>query len=184
MSDANEFVTTSEQRAYNIAQENSDDMPQLVRGGKYVFGWSIISEDGRILIPEEARQEYKLESCERVILLPGSRTSGGFSIVRKPLLEQSRLFNILMRNPDLAESRIDEGNNIDINGKNLCWVTVQENGLLHLASHTLEVYGVKPGDCMLAVRGSYLGIGMAVKGPLVEEARKHPELLVFKPAVA
>ena len=159
-------------------------MPQLVRGGKYVFGWSIISEDGRILIPEEARQEYKLESGERVILLPGSRTSGGFSIVRKPLLEQSRLSNTLMRDPDWAESWIDKRNTFDINGKSLCRATVQENGLLQLAPHTLEVYGVKPGDCMLAVRGSYIGIGMAAKGPLVEEARKHPELAVFKPAVA
>jgi len=34
-------------------------MPQLVKGGKYVFGWSIISEYGGILIPEEALHEYQ-----------------------------------------------------------------------------------------------------------------------------
>lgn len=159
-------------------------MPQLARGGKYVFGWSVISEDGGILIPEEAGQEYQFESGERVILIPGSNTSGGFSIASKSLLEQSRLRDILIRNPDLAEFLVKEGNVIDINGKNLCWVTIHGNGLLQLPPHTLEAYGVKSGNYLLVVRGSYIGIGMAVKGPLVEEARKHSELAVFKPGVA
>jgi bifunctional DNA-binding transcriptional regulator/antitoxin component of YhaV-PrlF toxin-antitoxin module len=159
-------------------------MPQLVRGGKYVFGWSVISEDGGILIPEEARQEYQFKSGERVILIPGSNTSGGFSIVGKSLLEQSRLSDILTQNPDLAEFRIQEGNTIEINGRKLCWVTIHGNGFLQLTPHVLEAYGVKPGDYLLAVRGSYLGLGMAVKGPLVEEARKHSGIAVFQPKVA
>ncbi len=155
-------------------------MPQLVKGGKYVFGWSVVSEDGIIPIPEEARREYQVKSGERVILMPGSNTSGGFSIARKPLLEQSKLSDILMYNPDLAEFRIEEAKTININGRNLCWVTIEKGELLRLPPHTLEVYGVMSGDYLLAIRGSYIGIGMAVRGPLVKEARNHPEIAVFK----
>ena len=158
-------------------------MPQLVKFGKYVFGWSIISEDGGILIPEEARQEYQFKSGDRVIVIPVSNTSGGFSIDRKPLLEQSKLSDILTQNPDLAEFRIEEGKAIDINGKNLCWVTIHENGFLRLPFHTLEAYGVRPDDCLLVIRGSYIGIGMAVRGPLVEEARMHSDIAVFQPEI-
>jgi hypothetical protein len=155
-------------------------MPQLTKGGKYVFGWSVVSADGKIPIPEEAMREYQLKSDERVILLPGSNTSGGFSIARKTRLEQSKLSDILIRNPDLAEFKIEEGNTININGRNLCWVTIEKGVLLRLPSRTLEVYGVMPGDYLLAIRGSYIGIGMAVRGPLVEEARNHPEIAAFK----
>jgi len=155
-------------------------MPQLVKGGKYVFGWSVISQDGGILIPEEARQEYQLKQGDSVILISGSNTSGGFSITKKSVLAQSRLSGILTRNPDLAEFRTEERKVININGQNLCWVTIQENGFIQLPPHTLEAYEVRPGDPLLVVRGSYIGIGMAVKGPLVEEARKHSEIVIFQ----
>ena len=155
-------------------------MPQLVKGGKYVFGWSVVSEDGKILIPEEAKREYQLKSDERVILIPGSNTSGGFSIARKPLLEKSKLSDILINNPELTEFKIEEAKTININGRNLCWVTIKKGSLLQLSLRTLEVYGVMPGDYLLAARGSYIGIGMVVRGPLIKEARNHPEIAVFK----
>ena len=90
-------------------------MPQLAKGGKYVFGWSIIGEDSGILLPEEARHEYQLEPGERVILMPGSNTSGGFSIAKKSRIERSKLSDILTQNPDLAEFQIEESK--IINGK-------------------------------------------------------------------
>ena len=155
-------------------------MPQLVKGGKYVFGWSIISEYGGILIPEEALHEYQFKSGEKVIIMPGSYASGGFSIAKESLLAESRLSDILAWNPDLAEFRIEEGNIIDIKGKKLCWATIHAGGFLQLPPHTLEVYGVKPNDYLLAVRGSYIGIGMVAKGAIFEEAKKHPEISVSK----
>ena len=39
--------------------------------------------------------------------------------------------------------------------------------------------GVKPGDRLLAVRGSRYGLGFVARGPIYEEAVKHPELEVF-----
>ena len=162
-----------------MAQESAENMPQLVKGGKYVFGWSIISGDGRILIPDEARLEYQLNSGERVIIISGSKTSGGFSISRKPVIEQSRLSNILARNPDLAEFRFEEGKTINLGGKSMCWTTIRDNNQLLLTPHMLEAYEVAPGDHLLVIRGSYVGLGMAVKGPIVEEAKNHPEIAVF-----
>lgn len=155
-------------------------MPRLVNGGKYVFGWSVISQDGVVLIPEEARQEYKIEPGVRVILMTGSKTSGGFSIIRPSILKQSRLAEILTQNPDLAEFRIGEGEIIVIGGKSLCWTTIRERGQLQLRPDVMESYGVKPGEHLLVVRGSYIGIGMAAKGPLLEEAKIHPETAVFQ----
>ena len=105
-------------------------MPRLAKGGKYVFGWSIIGEDGGIHLPEESRQEYQLEPGERVILLPESNTSGGFSIAIKSRIERSKLSDILMQNPDLAEFQIEEGKIINVGGKVLCWATIRENGQL------------------------------------------------------
>ena len=159
-------------------------MPQLVKGGKYIFGWCIIGEDDRIVLPEEARQEYQFQAGERVILLPGSHTSGGFSIARKSIIEQSRLSHILAQNTDLAEFRIKEGKTINIGGKSLCWIAIRNNGQLLLPPQTLEAYGVKPSDYLLAGRGSYVGLAMVVKGSIVDEARKHSEIAVFKAGLA
>jgi len=35
-------------------------MPQMNKGGKLIFGKSIIREDGRIQIPTQTMQEYRL----------------------------------------------------------------------------------------------------------------------------
>jgi bifunctional DNA-binding transcriptional regulator/antitoxin component of YhaV-PrlF toxin-antitoxin module len=155
-------------------------MPRLVKGGKYVFGWSVINKDGLIIIPEDARKEYKLNVGERVILMPGSKTSGGFIIARKTLLERSRLSNILTQNTDLNQFRINEGHIVKIGSRNMCWVTIRENGRLLLLPDILEAYEIKTDDYLLAVRGSYLGLGMVVKGLLVEEARQHHEIITFR----
>lgn len=37
-------------------------MPQLVKGGKYIFGWAVVQNDGRIKIPDEAFTEYDFHS--------------------------------------------------------------------------------------------------------------------------
>ncbi len=35
-------------------------MPQLERGGKYVFGWSVLRLDNSVLLPPEVVAEYGL----------------------------------------------------------------------------------------------------------------------------
>lgn len=155
-------------------------MPQLVKGGKYVFGWSVVDEDGRILLPGEAVAEYGIEPGERVFLMSGSRISGGFSVSRKSTIERSNISDILAQNPDLAGFRTEEGQIIKIGIRSLCWLTTTEGGGLRLLPPVLEAYGVKPEGRLLAARGSYMGIGMLVKGPIVNEAVRHPEIPVFQ----
>ena len=53
-------------------------MPQLVKGGKYIFGWAKIGNNGEIRIPPEAYHEYDLKKDKNSILFSGSKTSGGF----------------------------------------------------------------------------------------------------------
>ena len=113
--------------------------------------------------------------------MPGSNTSGGFSISEKSRIERSKLSDIFVQNPDLAEFKIEEGKIVNVGGTVMCWATIHENGQLLLPSPILEAYGVKPRDQLLVIRGSYIGIGLAVRGPLVEEARKHPDIVVFRP---
>jgi len=39
--------------------------------------------------------------------------------------------------------------------------------------------GVRPGDRLLAVRGSGYALGLLARGPIYKEATQHPELETF-----
>jgi hypothetical protein len=39
---------------------------------------------------------------------------------------------------------------------------------------------INPGEQLLVVRGSNLALGFLLRGPIVDEARLHPELEVYK----
>ncbi len=43
-------------------------MPQLNKGGKYVFGLSIISSDNKIQLPLELLLQYPANQEERIII--------------------------------------------------------------------------------------------------------------------
>jgi bifunctional DNA-binding transcriptional regulator/antitoxin component of YhaV-PrlF toxin-antitoxin module len=156
-------------------------MPQLVKGGKYVFGWSPVTPDGRIRIPEEAVLEYEFVSGDKVIIMSGSKTSRGFIVARKSVLEQTVLSEMLVKNPDLTGFKIENGKTIIFGKRYLCWTEIDDRGIISLPLETLERYGIQPGDKLLSGRGSYAGVAMIVKGPIVDEALKHPELNVFVP---
>jgi hypothetical protein len=53
-------------------------MPQLTKGGKWVFGWCVVGLDGEIQIPPEAYIEYGFQPDETVVITLGSRHSGGY----------------------------------------------------------------------------------------------------------
>lgn len=154
-------------------------MPQLVKGGKYVFGWTEISPDGCIRIPPEAASEYSFSTDEKVFILSGSKTSGGFSINRESVISKVELFTIIERNDDLRNFRTGEGIPVKEGNRYICWTTIRNNGTICLPVETLKKYGVNPGDRLAVGRGSYVGVSMLAKGRIVEEALKHPELAVF-----
>ncbi|MDP8205050.1 MAG: hypothetical protein P9L92_00160 [Candidatus Electryonea clarkiae] len=155
-------------------------MPQLVKGGKHIFGWSHVGVTGRIIIPPEALEEYRLKESEKLILLPGSKTSGGFGLGTLESVRKSPLGVVTEVHPELGELQVPEGEVIVYRGKPYCWVELQNGGVI-IPPETLEKYGIRINDMLLVIRGSGLAVGFAVKGPIIEEARRHPELKIFKP---
>jgi len=153
-------------------------MPQLAKGGKYIFGWSVVRDDGRIRIPPEAVNEYGLEQGERVILMPGSRASGGFSLARIEKLARSPIGRLLEDNPHLARFECPESRGLEIDGKQFCWVEVH-NGQFALPIETLARYEISIRDRLLVGRGSHLGIGFIAKGVIFREGMQHLELQVY-----
>jgi hypothetical protein len=129
-------------------------MPQLVKGGKWVFGWTVVSPAGEARIPPEAYSEYDFQTGEAVVLIRGSRKSGGLGIARQEKLVRSRLTKT---NRLLGEERIDEKGRVTFP----------------------PMSGVQPGERLLVVRGSGLALGFVQRGRIYEEALNHPELETF-----
>ncbi len=150
-------------------------MPRLVKGGKHVFGWAYVGAEGRITIPPDALEEYHLVNKEKLILIPGSRTSGGFGLVSRKAVNQSVLGVVLTVHPELVEFRIPEGKIIEYRNKPYCWIEL-DNGAIRIPPETLEKFGIEIDDRLLVIRGSGLALGFAVRGPIVTEARKHNEI--------
>jgi hypothetical protein len=129
-------------------------MPQLVKGGKWVFGWVIVGPGGELTIPPAAWEEYGFQVGEEVTFIPGSRRSGGFGLAPPRLLAG---MPALLRTRALARSRADPLGRVV----------------------APAVVRVQPGDRLLAVRGSGRALGFVARGPIYEEALKHPELVCF-----
>jgi hypothetical protein len=127
-------------------------MPQLVKGGKWVFGWVIVGPRGELAIPPEAWDEYGFQLGDEVTFIAGSRRSGGFGLSHPRLLDA-----VAIPLRALAQGRVDE---------------------LGLVTAPAAV-GVQPGDRLLAVRGSGRALGFVARGPIYEEALRHPELACF-----
>ena len=59
-------------------------MPQLGKGGKWVFGWVHVNLDRSISIPPEAWAEYGFEEGVEVVLLRGSASSVSYTHLTLP----------------------------------------------------------------------------------------------------
>jgi len=132
-------------------------MPRLVKGAKWTYGWVVVGPKGEVTIPPEAWPEFGFEVGEEAVFTPGSRRSGGFGLSSPSLMGKvsERLRGATLR--VLARGRFGEGGRVGV---------------------PPEV-GVKPGDRLLVVRGSRYGLGFVARGPIYEEALKHPELECF-----
>ncbi len=128
-------------------------MPQLAKGGKWVFGWTIVSPDRIILIPTAAFQEYGFHQDDPIVFTRGSRRSAGFGLGHRDKVAAS-----MIRSRIIAEGFIGKETHI----------------LLPL---TIDV---DLGEQLLVVRGSNLALGFLLRGPIVDEARLHSELEVYR----
>jgi len=148
-------------------------MPQLAPGGKFVFGWSIINDDYTIQPPKMAVEEYSSAAEGKVILMSGSKTTGGFSVSRKSSIEKSKMAPLLDANPSLRDYKLREGEVIEYNGRFFCWLSISKSGSIKLNDEILRAYSIKIGDRLLAIRGSCVGFAMGAKGRLIGLARNY-----------
>ena len=114
-------------------------MPQLNKGGKYVFGWSVIGRDGTIRLPPETLAEYGLLGDQNVIIFTGSKSTGGFCVTSKRLLSPSKLNHILNDLPELTEGHPEDlGRLLPYKGRSYAWLPLSREGTVQLPRRTLE----------------------------------------------
>ena len=153
-------------------------MPQLVKGGKYIFGWSHVSDTGRICIPREAREEYEFRPGEKIILISGSRTSKGFAVTTPRRIQDCAIyrklstFKALMNFQELPDGFIRDKEKI------YTWSQLDGKGCFETDKNILALYHVKPGENLLVGRGSGFALAFIKTGKIVKEAQNHPELIV------
>ena len=147
-------------------------MPYLVKGGKFVYGWSKINDDSEIKIPDEALREYNLYNAKKIILIPVSKKSGGMGITTAEKVINSKLKQIL--NTNKHKQKDDQTDRIILN------THIKPEGYLQIEKSILDLYGLRKGELLLLMRGSHLALGMIKKGPIYEEEKKHPEIALFE----
>jgi len=129
-------------------------MPRLVKGGKWVYGWSIVGRASRVCIPPDAYREYWFQAGDRVVFLRGSRTSGGCSVARSEAVMVSPV--------PLVRRSLGTG-------------IMQAGGRVALP-RSLDI---RPGERLLVVRGSGIALGLIQRGPIFEEAMAHADLVTY-----
>jgi len=151
-------------------------MPHISKGGKFIYGWCKVKENGIIQLPKEAIQDYKLENKSKIILISGSKTSGGFSVTEKEMLQKSELNKILKEIPELIDCKEEIGKPIQNKGRIYCWTKLLKENSIKISKDAMNAFGINEGDNLLAIRSSNIAFVCIVKGPIIERAKKHPEL--------
>ncbi|HEL0567023.1 TPA: hypothetical protein TUT10_001558 [Streptococcus equi subsp. zooepidemicus] len=147
-------------------------MPQMTKGGKYIFGWSEIGENGEIVFPIMAVEEYKLKKEDYIYIVSGSKQTGGFCVMTESLLSNSKLKNILEENPSLAKRSLRERELISYKGRKYGWLTLKENSI-HLSAPLMKDLEIKVGDRLLSIRSSDIAFTMGARGSLIDKANSY-----------
>lgn len=148
-------------------------MPQMNKGGKFIFGKSVIRENLTLHLPPQALAEYNATAEGKVYLFTGSKLSGGFCVTRKGLLEPSKLGHILTDNPALENYRIAEGEFIKYKRRSYCWVSISGTGVIQLNQKMIDFLNLEIGMELLSIRSSDIAFTMGAKGPLLEKAENY-----------
>ena len=148
-------------------------MPQMNKGGKFIFGWSALRENGAVRLPDQAAAEYGLEAGGRVYLFTGSKSTGGFCVTRKELLEPSKLGHILRDMPELRHYTTGPGAFLPYKGRYYCWMALSPAMELRLPPSALAFLDLTPGMRLLAIRSSDIAFTMGAKGQLLKQAEEY-----------
>ena len=152
-------------------------MPQIRKGGKYVFGWSIIKDDFSIQFPVEAITEYDICSEGKIFLITGSKTTGGFAVSKKALIENSIFNNVFIEYNDLGNYNTKEGDFFQYKSRKYTWVTINNEGKIFLNKNILNNLSLEINDKLLSIRSSNIAFMMGVKGTLIDEANNYSEII-------
>jgi len=136
-------------------------MPQLVKGGKWAYGWVVVGPGRELTVPPEAWREYGFRAEEVAFFTSGSRGSGGFGLSTAGLMAE-----VAERLGGVTPGALGRG-----------WFGKEECVIVPPG------VDVKPGDRLLAVRGSRYGLGFVARGRIYEEALGHPGLACFEKEV-
>lgn len=145
-------------------------MPQMTKGGKFIFGKSVIRDDGTVLFPSQAISEYDITVDKRVYLFTGSKSTGGFCVTRKGLLYNSKLSHILNDLPELRDFTVQSGEFIRYKGRGYCYIDITSDGRIKLTDEMLCYLNIKKGMELLSIRSSDIAFTMGAYGPLLEKS--------------
>lgn len=148
-------------------------MPQMNKGGKFIFGRSLIRENSLVRLPPQAVREYDIAAEGKVYLFTGSKITGGFCVTRQGLLGPSRLGHILLDTPQLLDYTAGPGEFISYKGRSYCWLPVSSSGEIKLPEESMRFLSLSPGMLLLSIRSSDIAFTMGAKGPLLERAEQY-----------
>ena len=124
--------------------------------------------------------EYNAAAEGRVYLFTGSKSTGGFCVTRRGLLEPSKLGHILRDNPALLSYEAPEGDFIAYKGRSYCWMSITADGTIRLSPQMLDFLQLEAGMELLSIRSSDIAFTMGAKGPLLEKEKNYDgEIEVF-----
>ena len=86
-----------------ILSEGGYHMPQITKGGKYIFGWTEF-KNGKIAIPDKVVHEYGLDS-KYILLMESSKKSGGFCVTSEDLILKSKLSYLILEKTPVYENK-------------------------------------------------------------------------------
>lgn len=152
-------------------------MPQLNKGGKFVFGFSAIQSDLSVKLPPQVLSEYDIAKDGKIIIFTGSKVTGGFCATNYTLLSNSKLQHILQECRPLGDSSLPEGEFIPYKGRSYAWLGIDSDGVIKLPQSTLKVLELQSGMELLSIRSSDIAFTMGAKGPLLDKAHNfHGEI--------
>ena len=148
-------------------------MPQLNKGGKFVFGLSVIGDQNEMQIPEQAIREYNITKDDKIIIFTGSKATGGFCITSHALLSNSKLKHILDDCPALACCQLQEGSFIRYKGRGYSWLTISPSGVIQLPAQNMKYLNLSVGDTLMSIRSSDIAFTMGARGPLMDKVHSY-----------
>jgi hypothetical protein len=135
-------------------------VPQIRKGGTFIFCWSTIKSDFSIQFPIEVINEYDICSEDKVFLITGSKTTGGFAVSKKAFMEKSIFNNIFIVYNDLGNYKTREGDFLKYKDRKYTWIPINNEGKIFLNQDILSSLSLKINGILLSIKSSNIAFMM------------------------